>query len=276
MEVLLVTHQDVDVLHYAAVDGDRLLLAAPDAPELRPVVEVEGNDRPGSLGRLHRLDYQFAGGARQSRKNPATVEPAHAFAEDPGPVEVPRFELGCRLVGPVVEHDRGPHAITAVAVDGRHVGTADTVVGKSLVDREDAFGAHPFGDEVADRVIDHGAHDGRLEPEAVGQVGSHVELGPARVDMARGGLAERDHPGVQTVVERSQGHEVQGGLRLDVQPIFHRSNSSLTADGPGLATAKSDGRRCACPGPSARHRTPASPWVSLVHGAIGDQVALRR
>ena len=59
--------------------------------------------------------------------------------------------------------------------------------------------AHAFRDQVADRVIDHGAGDARVHAETVRQVGRDVKLAAAHVYVAFGGLAEGDDAGVQTM-----------------------------------------------------------------------------
>src|SRR5208282_4584845 len=102
-------------------------------PELLPEIQVEGDHRPGSGGRPHRLDDELARRGGKGCENPAAVEPAHPSYEDGVPVEVPGLELRGRLVRPVVEHDRGANAVAVVAVDGGHVRACDAVVGEELV-----------------------------------------------------------------------------------------------------------------------------------------------
>ena len=101
--------------------GLRLLGAAPEAPELGPVVEVEGDHRAGRLGRLHALDDGLARGRGERGEDAAAVEPAHAAREDRLPVEVAGLELRRRLVGAVVEHHGRAHALAPVAEDRGHV-----------------------------------------------------------------------------------------------------------------------------------------------------------
>ena len=108
--------------------------AAGDVPELGAVVEVEGDDGAGGFGGLHALDDDFGGGRRERGEDAAAVEPAHAAGEDALPVEVAGLELGAGFVAAVVEHDRGAHALAAVAIDGRHVGAVDAVVLEVLVE----------------------------------------------------------------------------------------------------------------------------------------------
>ena len=109
----------------------------------------------------------------------------------------------------VVEDHRGAHAVAAVAIDGGHVRAGDAIVLEALVERLDAHGADALGDQVADRVIDHGGGDAGLEPEAIGQIGGDVELAAADVDVAFRGLAERDDAGVQAMHQGAERQEIQ-------------------------------------------------------------------
>ena len=68
------------------------LLAARDVPELGAVVQIEGDDRAGRLGRLHAFDNHFGGGSRKRREDAAAVEPAHAARENRLPVEIARLQ----------------------------------------------------------------------------------------------------------------------------------------------------------------------------------------
>ena len=112
------------------------------------------------------------------------------LAEDGLPIEVARLEHGAGFVGPVVKDHRSAHAVAAVAVDGGHVGAIDAVMLETLVERLHAHGPHAFGNQIADRVVHHGAGDTGLEPETVGEVGGAVEFAAAHVDLALGGLAK--------------------------------------------------------------------------------------
>src|SRR5664279_3390540 len=53
LEILLVADQHVRVRNDPAEDLSSLARAAPDAPELLPVVEIEARDRTGLLRGLH-------------------------------------------------------------------------------------------------------------------------------------------------------------------------------------------------------------------------------
>ena len=92
------------------------------------------------------------------------------LAEDCLPIEIARLQQRGRFVAAVVEHHRRAHAVAAVAIDGRHVRAGDAVVLEVLVERLDAHGPHALGDQIADRIIDHGGGDAGLEAEAIGQV----------------------------------------------------------------------------------------------------------
>ena len=131
------------------------------------------------------------GGLRQRGEDAAGVEPAHAAGVNLGPVEVARLEQGAGFVGPVVEDDRRPHAVAAVAVDRGDVGAAHAVVLEPLVKRRDARFAHAGLHQLADRVLDHGRGDAGFQPEAIGQVGGDVVFAARDVDVERAGLCER-------------------------------------------------------------------------------------
>ena len=133
------------------------------------------------------------------------------------PVEVARLELRRGFVAAVVEDDRPAHAEAAIAVDGRHVRPAHAVVLEHLVERRDAHRPDAAGDELADRVLDHGCRNAGSQAEAVGQVGCRVELAAAHVNLARVRLAERDHARVEAVDERSECEEIEGAFGRYVQ-----------------------------------------------------------
>ena len=147
----------------------------------------------------------------------AAVEPANPGAEDLLPVEVAGLELRRGLVAAVVEDGRPAHAEAAIAVDGRHVRPAHAVVLEHLVERRDAHRPDAAGDELADRVLDHGRRNAGAQAEAVGQVGCRVELAAAHVNLARVRLAERDHARVEAVDEGSECEKVEGAFGRYVQ-----------------------------------------------------------
>ena len=97
----------------------------------------------------------------------------------------------------------------------------DAVVLEVLVEGLDAHRPHALGDQIADRIIHHGGGDAGLQAEAVGQVGGDVELAAADVDLALGGLAERDDARIEAMDQGAEGHEVQRAIRTDVQTILH-------------------------------------------------------
>ena len=138
------------------------------------------------------------------------------------PVEVARLELRRRLVGAVVEDDRAAHAVAAVAVDGGHVRPGDAVVREPLVERPHAHRADALGDQVADRVVDHGRGDAGAQAEAVGEVGGDVELAAADVDLARVCLAERDDPGIETVDQGAERKKVELTIGTNIENAVHR------------------------------------------------------
>ena len=79
-----------------------------------------------------------------------------------------------------------------------------------LIERPDAHRPHGALDQLADRVIDHGADDAGLEAEAVGEVGGAVELAAADVDLALARLAEGNHAAVEAMHQGAERNEVQG------------------------------------------------------------------
>ena len=97
-------------------------------------------------------------------------------------------------------------------------GPCHAVVLEALVEGRDAHRPHALGDQVADGVVHHRRGDAGLQAEAVGQVGGHVELAAADVDLALGGLAEGDDARVQAMDQRAQRHQVQRALRFKFMP----------------------------------------------------------
>ena len=125
------------------------------------------------------------------------------------------------FVAAVIKDHGRAHALAAVAIDGGHVGAVDAVMFEVFVERLDAHGAHPLGDQVADGIIHHGADDARLHAEAVRQVGGAIELAAADVDLALGGLAEGDDSRVQTMHKGAQGNKIQPAVRTNIQTVIH-------------------------------------------------------
>ena len=54
------------------------------------------------------------------------------------------------------------------------------------------------------------------------EVGGDVEFAAADVDVAVGGLAERDDARIEAMDQRAQGQEIQGAVRTNVQTVFHK------------------------------------------------------
>ena len=167
-----------------------------------------------------RLDDQLAGGFRERGKNAAAVEPANARAENFVPVEIARLELGGGFMAAVVEDHRRPHALAAILIYRGHVGAAHAVVRKALIERLHAHGAHAFGNEVANGIIHHGAGQTGVQPEAVREIGGHVEFAAADMNVAVGGFAKRRDARIQPVHQRAQGKQVEGAHRLNVQTVI--------------------------------------------------------
>jgi len=127
------------------------------------------------------------------------MEPAHSAAENRVPIEIARLEARGRFVGAIVENNRRPDAVAAVAVHGCHVGSGDAVVLKPTVDRSDAHGAHALGDQITDRIVDHRRDDAGFQPETIGEIGRDVVLAAAHVYFAFGGFAEWNDARVEAV-----------------------------------------------------------------------------
>ena len=96
-----------------------------------------------------------------------------------------------------------------------------------LVERLHAHRPHALGNQVADRIVDHGACDAGVHPKAVGQVGGDVEFAAAHVNLAFVGFAERNDPGVQTMDQRAQRDRKSSAPSLrKFNPLFIQFLSS--------------------------------------------------
>jgi hypothetical protein len=78
-----------------------------------------------------------------------------------------------------------------------------------LVKRTHTHGPHPLVDQVTNRVVDHGCGNAGFQLEAVGEVGSTVELSTADVNCTLAGFAKRNNAGIQPMNECSEGEEVE-------------------------------------------------------------------
>ncbi len=183
--------------------------AADGRPEFRAIVEVERGDGAGGLGGLHSLDDQRSGGLGERREDAAGMKPAHAAVENPRPVEVAGLEQGTGFIRAVVEDDRRPHSVAAIAVDGGDIGPAHAVVLEPFVERSHAGFAHAGLHELSDGIVDHSRRDARLHSEAVREVGGHVVFAAGDVNVDRSCLAERNHARVEPMHERAQREEVE-------------------------------------------------------------------
>ena len=107
-----------------------------------------------------------------------------------------------------------------------------------------AHGAHAFGDQVADGIIDHRAGDAGVEPEAIGEIGRDVELAAADVDVAMRRFAERDDAGVEAMDEGAEGTEIECALCGDVETVVHlRVRISAAKPKSNWKTAPADWRQ---------------------------------
>ena len=61
-------------------------------------------------------------------------------------------------------------------------------------------------------IIHHGRGDAGLAAETIRQVGGHVELAAADVDLALRRLAKGDDARVEAMDQRAEGQEVQGAV----------------------------------------------------------------
>ena len=221
LQVFLVADQHIHVLDYALHHRQRLFIAAPDVPEFLAEVQVEGRHRPGSLGGFHGFNDQFARGLGERGEDAAAVEPADTRAEDLLPVEVAGFEHGPRLVAAVVKHHRSAHPMALVAINRGMVRTTHAIVLEFLVERLHAHCPDALGDEVADGIFDQRGGDTGVQAEAIRQVGGTVELAAADMDVAVGGLAERDDARIEAVDERAERQEIQRAFFRNVQTFAH-------------------------------------------------------
>ena len=180
------------------------LRPARNVPELLAEVQIEDTTAPAALAACMPSMMTSAVVSESAAKMPPLWNQRTPAREDGLPIEIAGLQQRARLVAAVVEDHRRAHPVAAIAVDRRHVRAVDAVVLEALVERPDAHGAHALGDQVADRIIDHGAGDAGLHPEAVRQIGGDIELAAADVDLALAGLAEGDDARIQTMHQRAE------------------------------------------------------------------------
>ena len=200
-----------------------ILLCRPPAAQDRRVLAVglEANHGSSGFRRFHALDDQLRGRGRECGEDASTMEPAHARAEDRVPIEVARLQLRGGFVAAIVEDHWSANAMSAIAVDGGHVRTGDAVVLEPLVERAHSHGTHAFGNQLADRVIDHRRSDARLHSEAVREVRGHIEFAAAHMDLALARLAERNDTWIQAMNQSAEGQQVERAIGADIQTIAH-------------------------------------------------------
>src|SRR5438445_287025 len=112
------------------------------------------------------------------------MEPAHAAGKDFIPVEISRLETRRRFVSPVVKNHRSAHAVTAVAIDGGNVRTADSIVLEALIKWPDPHRPYSLCNQFADWVIHHRRRYPGLQAEAVRQIGGDNVLAAADMNLA--------------------------------------------------------------------------------------------
>ena len=134
----------------------------------------------------------------------------------------PGFSRRCGFVGAIVKDDRRAHAMSAIAVNGRHVRAGHAIVRKVLVKRLDAHSPDALGDQIADRIIDHRRRDAGVQSKAIGEIGRDVELTAADVNLALGRLAKRDDAGIKAMHEGAEGKEIETPVLGIVSTGFSR------------------------------------------------------
>jgi hypothetical protein len=150
LQVFFVADEDVHVL------DDRLSVATacsrpPDAFQSFSR-KFRSNDTTAPRALAARMPSMINSGVDgpSAAKMPPLWKPADAAVEDGVPVEVAGRELRGGLMTPVVEHDRRPDAVPAVAVDRRHVRSAGAVMGEAFVEGPHAHRLHALGNQIAD------------------------------------------------------------------------------------------------------------------------------
>jgi hypothetical protein len=79
---------------------------------------------------------------------------------------------------------------------------------------------HPFGNQVADRIIHHRRGDAGVQAETIGQIGRDIELAAADVDVAMRRFAERDDAGIEPMDEGAERHEIERAGFGNVQALL--------------------------------------------------------
>src|SRR5579871_4288049 len=211
----------------AAQGSDGAACIARGFPELLAEIQIEGDHGAGGLGSLHGLDDQLAGGRRERCEDAPAVEPSHAARKDRFPIEIPGLEQRPCFVRAIVENHRRAYPKASIAVDGGHVGPGGPVVLEGLIEGADTGGAHPLGDQVADRIVDHGADNGGLHAKAVGKIGGDIELAAAYVDLTIGGFPKGNDARLEAMDQSANRGKIERGLRKNVQNLSHRPSHSI-------------------------------------------------
>src|SRR6185437_15426064 len=134
------------------------------------------------------------------------------------PVEIAGLELRGGLVSAVVEDDGCAHTKALIAVDGRHIRTADAVVLEVLVEGLDPHGLDALMDEIPDGIVHHRGGDAGVQLEAVCEISGHVEFTTANMDRKTGRLPKRDNARVQAIDNRAERKQVQRLLLRNLKP----------------------------------------------------------
>src|SRR5579863_8425397 len=110
------------------------------------------------------------------------MEPSNPAAKNNAPVEIAWLESSRSFVCAIVKDHRRACAEAAVTVDRRHVGAGDAIMLEPFVKRLDAHGSNAFGDQLADRIVNHRGGNAGPQTEAVRQVSGYIEFPATHVN----------------------------------------------------------------------------------------------
>ena len=92
---------------------------------------------------------------------------ADATREDRLPIEIAGLQPSGRFVRAIVEDHWTAHALAPIAVDSGDVRAGHPIVLEALVERLDAHRPDAFGNQIADRIVDHRRGDAGLQLKAI-------------------------------------------------------------------------------------------------------------
>src|SRR5258708_5773848 len=149
------------------------------------------------------------------------MEPPRTSAKDFLPVEVPRLQLRRRLVATIIKNHWGSDALTAIAVNRGHIGPMNAIVFEAPIKRRHSHRANTFGDQFANRIIDHCADNARAKTKAISQIRRDIKLPSTYMDLAFSRLTERDNSRIKPVDQSAQGHKIKPPVLRNLQAIIH-------------------------------------------------------